>query len=299
MKRTLNTDDLKLIELSLLDALDRFCSEHDLRYYLTYGTLIGAIRHKGFIPWDDDIDVIMPRTDYELLIRTFNSEYADPSVRVLAHELDKAYYLPIAKLVDTTTVLKENVDNDYEIGVYLDIFPLDNLSDDLAQARSMVKKGFRYNELLMMKTIVWREGRSLAKNIALVLGKLLLSFQPISGILEKLDTYCWQNQSRSFSKYVGVMCGISAGDASRVFEREWFERTMPVEFEGKLYPAPTGADALLRQLYGDYMQLPPENQRASHHSFTAWRKSERLNGSTKPGREETEGTHAEIEHGQE
>ena len=272
MKKNLDIADLKRIEVDLLNALDDYCMSHNLRYYLTYGTLIGALRHKGFIPWDDDIDVIMPRTDYDILISSFNQENNNPNVNLVSHSIDKNYYIPLAKLVNNKTVLKENVTVEYEMGVYLDIFPLENLGDSLEDARSRLKRGFRYDEELMIKTVKWRKGRSLAKNLALVGGKTVLAIKSVSKILEDLEAYCRETESDQFTKYVGVMSGISKGDDSRIFEKEWFEQTMMVEFEGKQFPAPIGADALLRKLYGDYMKLPPEDQRISHHSFEAWMK---------------------------
>ena len=272
MLKYLDVTDLKRIETHLLHALGQFCQEHNLRYFLTYGTLIGAIRHQGFIPWDDDIDVMMPRKDYEYLVANFNRNRPAANVSVLSHSIDKRYYLPLAKLVDTTTVLKEDVTSDYEIGVYLDIFPLDNLSDDFEEARARIAKAFRYNRMLLIKTATWRKGRALVKNLALVAGKVLLSTTSVSRLLEKMDRFCREKESDTFTQYVGVMAGISGGDDSRVFRREWFEQEMIVTFEGAKYPAPVGADDLLRKIYGDYMQLPPEDCRVSHHSFEAWMK---------------------------
>lgn len=271
MKKKLDVTELKKREVKLLNVLDDFCRNHDLCYFLAYGTLIGAMRHKGFIPWDDDIDVIMPRTSYEKLINTFNKESGKgESVRLISHRNDDKYYLPIAKLTDCSTVLKEDVDVNYEIGVYLDIFPLENLSDSLPDALNRMKKGFRYNQELMIKTIKWRKGRSLIKNLALVAGKIAFVRRPISKIIEELEAYCRDTQFDNFTKYVGVMSGISKRDDLIVFEKEWFEQTILVEFEGKQYPAPIGADALLRRIYGDYMVMPPKDQQFSHHRFEAW-----------------------------
>ena len=272
MEHYLNIDDLKRIENELLIVMDSYCREHNLRYYLTYGTLIGAVRHQGFIPWDDDIDVIMPRADYNNLIKNFNKECQQSDVSLLSHTIDPKYYLPIAKLVNTKTVLKENVDADYEMGVYLDIFPLENLPDDLTKARQILKTAFRYDQMLTLKTLKWRKGRSFLKNIELVISKALLSRKRIGDLLDKLDEFCCRTSESSPTEYVGVLAGISKGDDSRIFKREWFEETVPVQFEGNTYPAPIGYDPLLRQLYGDYMCLPPAEERVTHHVFTAWEK---------------------------
>lgn len=273
MKKEIFFDDLKRIELSLLDALDCYCKKNGLRYYLAYGTLIGAVRHKGFIPWDDDIDVIMPRPDYEKLIDSFNKDQEDNSnIKLYVHRIDNNYCLLHAKLIDTNTVLKENVDLDYEIGVYLDIFPLDNLANNFNGALKRIKKGFRYDQEFAFKIIKLRRGRSLFKNLILITMKIVLIGKTASRIVEELDEFCCETKADTFTKYVGVLPGILKGDEKRVFEKEWFEESTLVEFEGKKYQAPKGYDSLLRKIYGDYMQLPPIDKQVSHHVFEAWYK---------------------------
>lgn len=272
MKTVIGINELKKIEINLLIELDKYCAEHGLRYYIAYGTLIGAVRHHGFIPWDDDIDVIMPRKDYEQLMRSFNNDNVDSFVKVVSHKLNAGYCLPMAKLIDTRTVLKEKTDTDVEIGVYIDIFPLENLSDDYEKAKKRMKKGFSFNKRIILKTVSISPTRSKIKNMILWLGKLALKGQSISDIVSRLDQYCKETESDGFTKYVGVMCGISIGDSSRVFRREWFDTTVSMSFEGRDYPAPSGYDPILRQLYGDYMSLPPVDKQVSHHAFEAWYK---------------------------
>ena len=271
MKKEIFLDDLKRIELSLLDALDSYCKENGLRYFLAYGTLLGAIRHKGFIPWDDDIDVFMPRRDYNILIDSFNKKTIDSEVKLLSHSIDKNYCISVAKLINSNTVLNENVNLNFDIGVYIDIFPLDNLSDDIKSARHRLKKGYRYNEQYALKVIKWRKGRSIFKNLILMFGKLALIGKPVSRIVEELEQYCCETKADSFTNYVGVMTGIPKS-YFKIFKKELFEQPVLLKFEGKEYPAPIGSDIVLREIYGDYMQLPPIDKQVSHHVFEAWYK---------------------------
>lgn len=122
MKKTIDIKELKKIQLGLLNALDDYCVQNDLTYYLAYGTLIGAIRHKGYIPWDDDIDVMMPREDYNKFIANFNNDKHASNVKAISHEIDTDYYLSFAKLINKSTVMQEEVNSDYQIGVYIDVF---------------------------------------------------------------------------------------------------------------------------------------------------------------------------------
>ncbi len=274
MKQYLYVEDIKKIEIQMLDYFDAYCQKHNLRYYLAYGTLIGAMRHNGFIPWDDDIDAMMPRADYEKLLAMFNDDNKRTEYQIMAHSINRKYYLPFAKLVNQKTVLKEEADVDCEIGVYVDIFPLDNLSDSLSEARKIIKRQYLYNKQLQLKIMKWRKGRSLIKNLALIGSKIILSGKSISTLVEEIDSYCNKPDTDKFTKYVGITAGISRGDDSRIFEKEWFEKTIMVDFEGKQYPAPVGAANYLNTAYGDYLQLPPVEQRVSHHSFEAWVKEE-------------------------
>lgn len=268
--KEITVHELKQIQLRLLKELHDYCEKHDLHYYLTYGTLIGAIRHKGYIPWDDDIDVFMPRRDYNYLLNHFNQDVNDV-MSIVSYELNTDYYLPFAKIIDNTTVMIEDVNSSFKLGVYIDVFPLDNLSDNYNDAKSIMKKAFRYNELLMLKNITVNPKRKWYKNAVLLFGRLSCGLLSRKWIISKINEQ-GDNQRDVFTKYVGVVTGISYGDESRVFEAKWFEERMVVPFENDKYYIPKGYDSFLRQLYGDYMVLPPKEMQESHHVFRAWYK---------------------------
>ena len=123
MRRITDIQELRGVQLGILDDIHAFCVDNGIRYFLACGTLIGAVRHKGYIPWDDDIDLYMPRDDYERFINEFKS--VSGNCRVLDPKKEKHYYYTYAKVVDKRTLLVEPEADGYRIGVYVDVFPVD------------------------------------------------------------------------------------------------------------------------------------------------------------------------------
>lgn len=270
MNKTIDVNELKRIQLDILDEFSDYCEKNGLTYYLTYGTLIGAVRHKGYIPWDDDIDVMMPRKDYERFLDGFNKDTHAANIRAISHAIDPRYYLPFAKVANTSTVLQEEVNSDFQIGVYIDVFPLDNLGNDFETAKKLMKKAFRYNEIIILKNLKLNRSRKWYKNAVLGIGKTFARLWNRDKVIEKLNNFEPIQDKGEFTKYVGMINGIYYGDERGIFESKWFEDTVKVEFEGKKYRTNKAYDAFLRQYYGDYMELPPIEERTTHHAFKAW-----------------------------
>ena len=142
MRKIEDIQELRQIQMGILDEVHRFCESHNLRYFLSSGTLIGAVRHKGYIPWDDDIDIYMPRKDYEEFLQIYHDE--NGVYRAINPQVESHYYYTFAKVVDLRTKMVETETEGYEIGVYMDIFPVDYVPDDV-QERERV---FRQKKLL-------------------------------------------------------------------------------------------------------------------------------------------------------
>ena len=268
--RSITREEMKQILLDMLVELDRFCEANDVRYYLAGGTLLGAVRHKGFIPWDDDIDVTMPRKDYERFIRIYQP--ADPAKHysVISMTSNDQYYLQFAKLIADNTVLEEPVDSDLKLGIYLDIFPLDNLGNDYETAKKLFDHTGINRKKIILKNLIWLKQRPLYQNLIIAAGKAFL-FQSRRSILEQLDRDSRIYEGDEFTKYIGVAVSGSYGHAE-ILPSEWYEDYVKLPFEGHEFHAPKGYKEFLSQIYGDYMKLPPADKQISRHTYSVWYK---------------------------
>lgn len=271
---TLGLDACKKIELDILTELHKLCEELQLRYFVYYGTLLGAVRHKGFIPWDDDIDICMPRPDYNRLVQ-YCCEHETP-FKLLAHETDKRYGYLFAKAMDENTVLVDEIGNPHgiEMGVYVDIFPLDGLGDSPEEAARAFRATRFERELLVAanwkrffrsKTHAWYyEPIRLA---FFLLSRFVSMSKLIDRIQKKAERFSFDS-----SKYAGCICG--AYRSREIMESRVFSKIIDMPFEEYTFKALGEYDAYLSHIYGDYMQLPPEEKRVTHHSFHVYRKAD-------------------------
>ncbi len=251
MENLLSLDDIKKIEIGILDYVVSICEKHNLRYYLMYGTLIGAIRHKGFIPWDDDIDIMMPRPDYEKLL---DISASSPNSRYqLLSSRDNGYLYGFAKIVDKQTeIVDETIEKIPGLGIWVDVFPYDGMTN-----KTSWNNKFCYFLNKFRGAAVYKEFPQ-GKGANYLTWKLcrLIGYRFFLNLYER---FC-RSIPYDSSQYVGLI-----SDMLDYHERELFSQTTKVEFEGKKYDAPIGYDKVLRNYYGDYMQLPPEDQRQTHH----------------------------------
>ena len=263
--KLITADEIRPIQLQIMDELDAFCRAHEIPYTLLGGTLIGAIRHKGYIPWDDDIDICLFRPDYDRLLREFQSESG--YVELWTSDRTPNYLHPYCKAVDTRTVLIE-ADKKHAIGVNVDVFPLDDMPESIEECRAHVKRIKRVQNLLVLKYLHLRKGRSPLKNAFVVLSRLPLMLVPNRPLLRMLTNLMTKYSPNPGSKYVANLCG--AWGEREIFLRADFQNPVDGSFEGRLYRIPDRYDHVLRGVYGDYMQLPPESERVSHHAFVAY-----------------------------
>lgn len=252
--------------LTIVSEIDRICEENGLTLYMSGGTLLGAVRHKGFIPWDDDIDMYLTRPDYDKFIEIMRERNKTDRYILYAHELQKEYIYPFAKYVDTKTRLKENWGSSGgDIGLYVDIFPIDGLGKSIDDARKQMKKVHRYTVLNFSRVVPrWRKSRSLFKNLAVVCCRVLADIIGSDRILKAMKKQLYK-LSYGDSKYVGEFVD-DIGEKRIMLKDEMYNGYVLLDFEGIKLKAPKNYDKFLTQFYGDYMTLPPkEKQKATHN----------------------------------
>lgn len=269
LKKCISQEEQKAILIDLIVEFDSFCRKNDLKYYLIAGTLLGAVRHSGFIPWDDDVDVCMFRKDYDRLMEIYSG--SSPKYKLLSLNKDRDYYYPFAKLVNDDTVLIESKNAPRNLGLYLDIFPFDNCPGRTLQeaCRSIDKTKF-LRDLRNLKMVDFSKDRRLYKNIILLAGKIFsfpLSCRRISQLLS--DKACKNKDTDC--RYVGELVNTAYGHGE-VFDKKYFGNGVKIKFEGHEFLAPENYDAVLKSMYGNYMELPPIEKRKSHHGFVCWYK---------------------------
>ena len=264
--RQIDIRELKLIQIEILDQFDAFCKKNNIHYWLDYGTLLGAVRHGGYIPWDDDIDIGMMREDYSIAEKLFN-EQTDRRYKLFTPQNNPDHRYPFGKLVRTDTVLLEYGSEGIRSSVYVDVFPYDNAPDDEHEKQRMFKKRDLLGRIRRLQ-LPMRDGMTQPKKLMYRLGAALLSGMPQSRVNRMLD----KNAKKYENKYNEFVCDFADPYDTRylTIPRSLFENFIEIEFEGKKYPAPAAYDTWLKAYYGNYMQLPPIEEQKSHHVFEAF-----------------------------
>lgn len=256
-------DNLHIKLLEMLKWFHGYCSENDLQYFLIGGSMLGAVRHEGFIPWDDDIDIGLPRPDYEKLLLITEGKVCGKYTLESMHSGKRDFIYPYAKLYDTTTTLVEVSRYQIKRGVYIDIFPFDGAGDDFELAEEQFAKVKRkYNQLLTLTCAINPE-RKWYKNLAILLGRCasVFGFTP-QKVFKQIDALSREN-SYEHSKYVALYVG-NWGE-KELIEKEYIGEPQLYKFEDTNVYGVEGYDKYLSKLYGDYMTLPPVEKRMSHH----------------------------------
>jgi len=261
--KKMSFEEVRYTQIEMLKEFHEFCLDNNLRYFLDAGTLLGAVRHDGFIPWDDDIDLAMPREDYNKLLHLAKGGYKNYGL--LMPENSIYTYL---KIVDTRTLLIEDINNTKNnIGVYLDIYPKDGLLSmglysyiKCEIIRILCLKHW-FNKVTIHK---WKKSRQLTKKIIASFGKLTL--KDPNNALKKMLKIAEKN-SFDDSPYVAT---LESGGLKNCIHSSHFKERKLQQFENLQVYIPCGFHEYLTVLYGDYMKLPPDHEQQSHHVYDAY-----------------------------
>lgn len=270
-KEQMKMEDIQRVSLDVLKKIAEVCEREGFRYTLAYGTLIGAIRHKGFIPWDDDIDIQMPRPDYEKFI-TYMVEHPIENLKVFNHKFVKNYPLGISRIADMRYKIEEKIiDEHCDMGIFVDVYPIDGLANFYEDA----KKAYSYTDkprANLLRVIDKNQSAihigQLFTNPRFFLSTIILRLKGLAKVqsdLEKAATH------KSFDEcsFVGIP---NWNWIKLVYKRAWYENFVKAPFEDGEFYISKYYDDILRAEYGDYMQLPPVEKRVYHHGYIAYKR---------------------------
>ena len=269
-KKNISIEELKKLELDILKQIHQVCTDNDFRYSLAGGTLLGAVRHGGFIPWDDDIDIFMPRPDYDKLIE-YCKTHQTP-FKLISNETESKYSYLFAKAVNPNTVIIEESSNrtNVDLGVYVDIFPIDGLCNDYESSVKKFNKSKFLRELLVAYN--WKKYfRSKTKSIIYEPIRLMMfilsRFVNHNKLINKIKS---RYQSVDFEKFNYSACICGAYRLREINTKDVYSEYTEIEFEGEKFNAIKNYDTYMKSIYGDYMKLPPKEKQKSHHTFVAY-----------------------------
>ena len=252
---------LKQSELNILDTFIKICEENSLRYFLAGGTAIGAIRHNGFIPWDDDIDVAMPRTDYDKFI-SISKDVLPDNLFLQNHNSDPEYHQGFSKLRNSKTTYIETPSRFLEInhGIFIDIFPIDGVPEN------PLMKELLFTRSKIVKVLLCRNDLSYFHGKRKLIAKLICTLvreKNTSKILNNFETLV---KKYDYDSSKITICYFGSYGRNEYVERAVYGGGHISYFEGRKIKVPKMYDIYLSMKYGDYMKLPPEEERIGHHN---------------------------------
>ena len=265
---------IQTLELEILKDVIGVCEEFGLTYFAFAGTAIGAIRHKGFIPWDDDIDVGMPRKDYEKLLRIFNEKYSDKYIVGNPKYLKNHAGMMSEIMIKGTKFIQEAcVDNGCEMGIHIDVFPFDNIPDDEKKRKKQAEEIWFWSHLLLLRHVTcphlpttWNDKKRKKYIFACKTVHFVLSVLRIS------PGWIYNRSKKACCRYNNIETERMGFCFMTNPYNDWITKSkaFPVveaDFEDIKIKLPGDIDEYLRRIYGDYMQLPPPERRRNHFPY--------------------------------
>lgn len=268
--------DIQKVSLEILKFVASLCEREGFRYCLMYGTLIGAIRHKGYIPWDDDVDIMMPRPDYERFLQYCTTHRNELGVyEIFNFDTHKEYIYGITRVSDARyEIIKEETSENCGMGIFIDVYPYDGLGNDKDMALKLLSKTRRYCDMIVDMTRVDQSippTLNYKGKIVYILNRIINKFRGVRYYLQKLSSL-HRDYLYDESDYVGPLMWYFSKPHKVLFKKQWFDEMLKVSFEDGQFNVPIGYHDILTQEYGDYMQLPPVEKRIYQHQYKAYKK---------------------------
>ena len=260
--KAISLEESKVIQMDILSAVDKFCAENGITYSMACGTMLGAVRHKGFIPWDDDIDIYMLRDEYDRFIASFPLDY-EGKFRVICRQNDDNWESPFAKIYDSRTVSVDEIADVRSIGINMDLFPIDDVPDDEAEWLSYRQAQIALRKKISAKIAKLSSCRSFFNKIKMLAKKSLLLGTSSRRLNDRRDAWARINDGKGYSRVFECSCGMYCKNP---FPKSLFDDIVYWPFEDRMYKGFKDADTYLTATYGSYMELPPVEKRVSHHS---------------------------------
>ena len=254
---------IQLIELQILKEFDKICQKNNLKYILVGGTLIGAIRHNGFIPWDDDIDVSMPRDDYNKFVEIQKKELDKTKYYFQSIETDAEFGLLFGKMRRKNSIYSESTCplDEKKQGIWIDIFPIDKIDDNRILAFFTFQKIFYYKTIIAFKQNYKFASKGVKKIIQTII-KILSKLYTLESAKKKYFSTIKQTNKKNSNKV------INHGGTyllKEITDKKYYENITTHKFENETFNIPKDYDEYLTQIYGDYMKLPPKEKQVSNH----------------------------------
>lgn len=260
--RQLNEEEIKEVELGVMDYIHNLCQKENINYSLAYGTLLGAVRHKGYIPWDDDVDISLKRDEYDKLYQAVLRDN-DPIYKVASWENDACYPYPFYRVYDARTVYENNyIENDIDLGICVDVFPFDYYAD---VNKEMVKLD-TYRRLSVYTLYGIHSKNAGLKNIIRYLLVLVFRLTRVKTWNKKMNLLSMQANDNDSIDYL-----MENKRTSTKFEKTLLDKVMDSPFEDRTYKIPEASHQILSAIYGDdFMEIPPVEKRVKHDDFVAY-----------------------------
>lgn len=272
--KEISATEARQLMLDLLQHIDTLCKNHGIRYTLSDGTLIGAVRHKGFIPWDDDIDISMLREDYDKFREGFDTWEHAPHLELLDFRKDADIMFPFFKICDRRTEMQMARNSKRPIGINIDVFPLDAIPGGRLRGHLFIRLCYFLKQCQSLANRErWHSKKlTMAESLIRTMFRVLTFGAPVSFFcrLQQWVASHYKGKNCPWTANVTWRTNMKAGPDRDCIPTAAYQEDVELEFEGKKYPCISGYDTYLRKIYGDYMTPPTEQARANVHLFKMW-----------------------------